>query len=187
MNLTLITITFLTVNLDFFVILLFLCQHFALRDVLIGYLMGLLILMTGAFLIGQTLQHFLPEWLLGLLGLIPIWTALHDRDEEFQISTQRRPILTTLLTYLSVCAGCNLSLFLPVLANQSWITFALTIVYIGLLTILIVFLINWIRQFQPVQSLIRRWGEPLMKICYIGIGIYVLFDSGLVHHLITFI
>ena len=79
---------------------------------------------------------------------------------------------------------CNLSLFLPVLANQTWSTFGLILAYIAGLTILIVYLIAYFGHMKPVQTIINRWGEPLMKFCYIGIGIYVFFDSGLVNHLI---
>ena len=65
MNWLVITTTFLAVNLDFFVILLFLCQRFPTRQVLAGYLLGLLILISAAFMIGQALLQFFPEWLLG--------------------------------------------------------------------------------------------------------------------------
>lgn len=185
MNWLLITTTFLAVNLDFFVILLFLCQKYPLQKVIIGYLLGLFILMSAAFFIGQLLSQWLPEWLLGFLGVIPIWTALHDQDETMADLHGHSPIMTILITYLGVCAGCNLSLFLPVLANQSLTTFALTLTYIALLTIIIVHLIALFGHFKPVQAIIKHWGDPLMKVCYIGIGIYVFFDSGLVHHLIS--
>ncbi|WP_251548150.1 cadmium resistance transporter [Limosilactobacillus caecicola] len=187
MNWILITTTFLAVNLDFFVILLFLCQRFTTRQVISGYLLGLAILITAAFLAGQILLKFLPEWLLGVLGVIPIWAALSDNDEDPTTNHQHSPVLTVLITYLSVCAGCNLSLFLPVLATQTWANFGLILAYIGVLTIFLVLLIARFGQLTPVQHVLNRWGEPLMKLCYIGIGIYVFFDSGLVHHLISLI
>lgn len=187
MNWLLITTTFLAVNLDFFVILLFLCQRFKTRQVILGYLAGLLVLITASFLIGRVLLQLVPEWALGILGIIPIWAVLHDNDEDPQAIGNRSPFLTIFVTYLSVCAGCNLSLFLPVLANQTWATFGLIIGYISVLTVIIVTLIAFFGKLKPVRVIIDRWGEPLMKLCYIGIGIYVFFDSGLVHHLIQLI
>ena len=35
---------------------------------------------------------------------------------------------------------------------------------------------------QHVINFMDRYGEFAMKICYIVIGIYVFFDSGLVEH-----
>lgn len=187
MNWLLITTTFLTVNLDFFVILLFLCQRFPTHKVLVGYLLGLLILISAAFLCGQILQKFLPEWVLGVLGIIPIISAFKDDDDEPSNHKTESPILTTLITYLSVCAGCNLSLFLPVLANQNWTSFLLILGYVAVLTVIIVYLIAYFGHRKVVHSLINKWGEPLMKICYVGIGLYVFYDSGLIEHLLKLI
>ena len=108
-----ITSTFLAVNIDFFVILLFLCQRFTTHQVLGGYLLGLLVLMLVTFLVGQVLLHIFPEWLLGVLGIVPIWAVLHDSDDDPHSISTHSPVITVFLTYLSVCAGCNLSLFLP--------------------------------------------------------------------------
>lgn len=182
-----ITSTFLAVNIDFFVILLFLCQRFTTHQVLGGYLLGLLVLMLVAFLVGQVLLHIFPEWLLGVLGIVPIWAVLHDSDDDPHSISTHSPVITVFLTYLSVCAGCNLSLFLPVLANQSWKTFGMILLYIAGLTTILVYLIAAFGHLRPVQSIINRWGDPLMKVCYVGIGIYVFVDSGLVSHLIHLI
>ncbi|MCH5385783.1 TMEM165/GDT1 family protein [Limosilactobacillus reuteri] len=70
MNWWIIFITFLAVNLDFFFILIFLLERYNLRDVIIGYLGALLVLVTISFLLGKTLAIFLPDrcWLLCFLG-----------------------------------------------------------------------------------------------------------------------
>ena len=46
MNWWIIFITFLAVNLDFFFILIFLLERYNFRDVIIGYLGALLVLVT---------------------------------------------------------------------------------------------------------------------------------------------
>nr|WP_087908403.1 hypothetical protein [Limosilactobacillus fermentum] len=41
---------------------------------------------------------------------------------------------------------------------------------------------------QPFgEQRIDRYGEGLMKLCYIGVGLYVFYDSGLVTHLLKLI
>ena len=70
MNFVIIGLTFLSVNLDFFFMLLFLVRKYRLSAVLGGYLLGTLLLVTASYLIGQTLSAFLPEWLLGVLGFL---------------------------------------------------------------------------------------------------------------------
>lgn len=115
MNTTLIFITFLAVNLDFFFILLFLLERYRTRDVMVGYLLGIAILLVASFCVGKALALLLPEWVLGILGFLPICMALHNNDEEPGQDSHHSPAVATLVTYLAVCSGCNLSIFLPVL------------------------------------------------------------------------
>lgn len=183
MNISLLTLTFFAVNLDFFIMMLFLLKKYPFRAVLLAYLVGNLLLMSVSFVAGQVLEAFLPEWLLGVLGFIPIYLAFRDDDDDEDDDAKgKSPFRIVLGTYLSVCAGCNLSIFLPVLLGESWLTFAETLLYIGVLTVIIVFVLRAVADNKVVTSLIDRFGEKLMKICYILIGLYVLLDSGFLVH-----
>lgn len=183
MNISLLTLTFFAVNLDFFIMMLFLLKKYPFRAVLLAYLVGNLLLMSVSFVAGQVLEAFLPEWLLGVLGFIPIYLAFRDDDDDEDDDAKgKSPFWIVLGTYLSVCAGCNLSIFLPVLLGESWLTFAETLLYIGVLTVIIVFVLRAVADNKVVTSLIDRFGEKLMKICYILIGLYVLLDSGFLVH-----
>lgn len=183
MNYLLILVTFIAVNLDFFFILLFLLEHYRTRDVAIGYILGIVLLMTASFALGKALELFLPEWLLGILGLLPIYMAIHDNDEEPDKQGNRAPIMATFITYLAVCSGCNLSIFLPVLAGQSVTNFLLAVVFVIILSVVIVYLIKQVGSLTPVKRLMEKYGEILMKVVYIGVGLYVFYDSGLIAHL----
>ena len=187
MNWWVLTATFLAVNLDFFFILLLLLDKYKLRDVIIGYLSGVLILVTASYFAGQVLAMFLPEWLLGVLGVLPIWMALHDNDEDPNGQQERSPILTVMVTYLSVCAGCNLSIFLPILTNVSFIHFLEVLVYVGIFTVIIVCLLKLVGEIPVVKNFMAKYSEILMKVVYIGVGLYVFWDSGLISHLIKLI
>ncbi|WP_119327320.1 cadmium resistance transporter [Companilactobacillus musae] len=184
MNYWILFLTFLSVNLDFFFMLIFLLKKYKLSKVIIGYLLGNIILLTISFVIGKALTSFLPEWILGTLGILPIYLAFHDDDDK-QTSTHKSPIISVLVTYLSVCAGCNLSIFLPILVGESLNSFLITLVFIGSLTILVVFIIKLIADIPAVSTVMENHGEKLMKICYVLIGLYVFWDSGLITHLLA--
>ena len=190
MNFLLLTTTFLAANLDFFLILLFLLQKIPLAKVIWGYWLGLLIIISACSLVGSALSAILPEWILGILGVIPIWMSFKDDDDD--APGQVKPsagALTVTITYLSVCAGCNLAIFLPVLTQQthSMTTFAWLIAYISVLTIIICCLINLLGKIPVVKIFLGKYGDTLTKICYLGIGVYVFFDSGLIHHLLSWL
>ncbi|MCO0832455.1 CadD family cadmium resistance transporter [Fructobacillus sp. W13] len=188
MNISLLTLTFLAVNLDFFIMLLFLLKKYSLKSVLFAYVIGNVLLMTLSFVAGQVLEAFLPEWILGILGIIPIYLAFKDDDDDEDADVKSKsPFLIVLGTYLSVCAGCNLAIFLPVLLNETVATFGMTLAYISVLTIAIVLVIKAIEKVKIVGDVIERYGEKLMKLCYVLIGLYVLFDSGFIEHVVQWV
>lgn len=184
MNYWLLLLTFLSVNLDFFFMLIFLLKKFKLSKVILGYLLGNIILLSISFTVGKTLATFLPEWILGILGILPIYLALHDDDDDNEHLEHKSDIMTVLITYLSVCAGCNLSIFLPVLTRETLDNFMITLLFIGSLTILIVCIIKLISQSKLGEFIMKKYGEIAMKICYLSIGLYVFWDSGLITHLL---
>lgn len=187
MNWWVIIATFIAVNLDFFFILLLLLKKYRLGSVILGYLIGVLFLVTISYLAGQVLAKFLPEWLLGILGILPIWMALHDDDDDTKQSGTHNPIITVLVTYLSVCAGCNLSIFLPVLTGIHVSQFLAVLIVIGICTVIVVCLLKLFGQIPVINHFMTKYSEILMKIVYIGVGLYVFWDSGLISHLFHFI
>lgn len=185
MNLGILVITFLGVNFDFFFMLLFLLKKYRVSQVIIGYLIGVIVLLTASYSVGAVLASFLPEWILGILGVLPIYMAIHDNDEEQDNDSKKSPIVTVLLTYLSVCSGCVLAIFLPVMVGESFNNVLIALLIIALLTIVIVFIVNLVADMRVVTGLMDRYGEILMKVCYILIGLYVFWDSGLISHVVA--
>lgn len=187
MNWWVIIATFIAVNLDFFCILIFLLQRYRLKDVTLGYLLGVELLITLSYFVGRLLAIFLPEWILGILGVLPIWMALHDNDEDPDSQDDRNGVWSVFTTYLAVCSGCNLSIFLPILTGIKLSEFGAVMLVIGICTILVVALIKLIGSVPLVKRFMNRYSEILMKIVYIGVGIYVFWDSGLVSHLLKLV
>lgn len=67
MNYWILALTFISVNLDFFFMLIFLLKKNKLSKVILGYLLGNIILLVASYVVGKALAVFLPEWLLGVL------------------------------------------------------------------------------------------------------------------------
>ena len=184
MNIGLVTITFIAINLDFFVILIFLLNKYRLYEVYVGYVVGLILLVSISFFAGQILKSIFPEWIVGILGILPIIMAFRDDEDENKIN-RKSGIVDTLITYLSICTGCNLSLFLPVLSGSQLNDYIFILVYIVGLSFIAVIAIKLLTLNKIVIRLMERYGEVLTKLCYIGIGIFVLFDSGFISHILS--
>jgi len=187
MNWWLILITFLGVNLDFFFILLILLKKYDVKKVVLGYVLGIIVLVSLSFFAGKLLALFLPEWLLGILGILPIYMAFKDDDDDLADDKGRSPVLATFITYLAVCSGCNLSIFLPILTGLSFEDFALVLLFLVVLSGIVVVLINLIGNIKVVYNTMEKYGEILTKIVYIGVGLYVFWDSGLISHIMAWL
>ncbi|UQS81517.1 TMEM165/GDT1 family protein [Bombilactobacillus folatiphilus] len=188
MNLSVIIFSFIGVNTDFFLVLLMLLHKYQWKSVLIGYWSGLIIILGLSFILGHFLQILLPEWILGLLGCIPLYLAFHDND-SMPPNNQllRSPIIMTLITFLTVCGGCNLSLFLPLLTTVSFLQFLIVLGLVVLIAGIIVGIVKIIGDHHIVQRLMTKYGEIVTKIVYLGVGIYVFWDSGLINKIISII
>lgn len=187
MHYGILLLTFLSVNLDFFFMLIFLLRRYPVIKVVWGYLLGNWVLLILSYLLGKALLLVLPEWLLGILGFLPIYMAFHDEDDADGHKTSRAPVWSVLVTYLSVCSGCNLAIFLPVLVGETLPHFMLALGFISLLTVGAVLLVKGVAQVPAVETLMAQRGEQLMKLCYVLIGLYVFWDSGLISHLFGYL
>lgn len=187
MSWLIILITFMGVNLDFFFILLLLLRKLELKGVIIGYLLGLWILLSVSFFAGQLLEMVFSEWMLGFLGTLPIYMALHDNDESAQDVSSKSPVVTTLVTYLSVCTGCNLAIFLPVLTPVKLYNFGLILMILTILSVAIILGIKRLNNSVMFNRIMDCYGEIITKVVYIGVGLYVFWDSGLINHLLSWI
>lgn len=182
MNIGVVIVSFLAVNLDFFFMLLFLLNKYKFNEVLWGYFSAVIFILLISYSIGFALTRLFPEWSLGILGFVPIWMAIHDEDEEY-VSNGRKGLLGVVITYLSTCLGCNLAIFLPILTGKNITDLFETLFIVGGLTLGVTILINAIRRIQTISNIMEKYGDQLMKICYVVIGLYVMFDSGLINHI----
>jgi cadmium resistance protein CadD (predicted permease) len=85
-----------------------------------------------------------------------------------------------------VCSGCVLAIFLPIMIGKSIHDLVITILIIAILVTMIVFIIKLVVTTNLVMKIMNQYGEIMMKICYILIGLYVFWDSGLIHHVLSY-
>lgn len=182
MNIGVIAVSFMAVNLDFFFMLLFLLDKYKFGEVLWGYFSAVVFILLISYSIGVALTRLFPEWCLGVLGVIPIWLAIHDEDEECA-NNGKKGFWGVVITYLSTCLGCNLAIFLPILVGKNITDLFETLLIVGGLTLGVTLLVNAIRRRQIVSNIMEKYGDRLMKICYVVIGLYVMFDSGLINRI----
>lgn len=187
-DIPLVTMLFIGVNLDFFVILLFLLQKYSYKDNLIGYELGMIIVFSISAFAGQIIQSFIPEWSIGLLGLIPIYMGFKGEDDDENNDDQHKSnkgVMAVLLMYLVSCGADNIAVYVPVLATMTVTSILLTVLYFIVLTAISLTLAYFFGQIPIVKNIFERFGEPLSRIIYIFIGIFVMLDTGLFQQILN--
>ena len=186
LNIPLITMLFIGVNLDFFIILLFLMNRFSFKKTFFGYELGMLIIFIISALAGQTIQVLMPSWLIGVLGLIPIFMGIKgesDNDEDDAPKHSTKGLLAVTLVYVSTCGADNIAVYVPVLATLTFVNLLMTAIYFIILTALSLLLANYVRQLPFIQKIFEKWGAPISRLVYILIGMFVMLDTGFIQHL----
>lgn len=63
----------------------------------------------------------------------------------------------------------------------------MTVIFVLFLAAVAVILVKRFGTLAVVKHLLARYGELLMKVVYIGVGLYVFYDSGLLRHLLNLV
>ena len=182
-DLSLVTMLFIGVNLDFFVVLLILLQKYRFRDNFIGYELGMLLVFVISAIAGQLIQTIIPTWAIGLLGLLPIYMGIKGENDDVNNSsksTSNGGMTAVLLMYLISCGADNIAVYVPVLATMTTAAILLTLGYFIILTAISLILAYLFGQIPIVKYVFERWGSPISRIIYILIGLFVMLNTGLI-------
>ncbi|MDC2839885.1 cadmium resistance transporter [Limosilactobacillus mucosae] len=189
---------YLSTNLDY---LGFLVAFFAqskaprkYRYILFGNVIGVIILVSCSLILGLILHTIPSEWILGLLGIIPLYFGCRllfsndDDDQDIQtgLTGFKLSSYVALLTVTS-CSADNLGIYTPLFAAMT----TPKAVYATLLTfalmLIIVFLFALVLTHLPViAGILEKHGNQISALIYLGLGGYLLYECGTLTHLLAY-
>ncbi len=190
-------IVYISTALDLFVILMLLFGKYqstaAKRRIYIGQFLGSWGLIAVSLFFALIL-HFVPaKWLLGFLGLIPIYfgikSSFEDDDETTetqeqisQSSAQKLVSTVALMTFAS-CGADNIGMFVPYFVAQNTWQLVTVLITFTVCIFFLVFLSDHFSHVKLIRQLLERFGKWLMAIIYVGLGIMIIIESGTLQHL----
>lgn len=172
-------------DLDFFVLLISMIKKYKFKNTLIGYILGVAIMFIVSATVGQFIQAIVPMWMIGLLGFVPIYFGLRSEEKEVKKQKTNRSILKILLIYLAACGVDNLALFTPVLAKLTIYQCIISGLLFILLALVTATLAYYAGRIKIVELLFIKYGDAIIRFIYIGIGIFVMIDTGLISKVIS--
>lgn len=161
----------------------------------LGQMIGSLLLV-GISLLLAYVFHFVPEqWILGLLGLVPLFFGLKylfigdDDEEEVEETLEKRKnknllVTVTLISFAS-CGADNIGLFTPFFVNLdnsllliSVLTFVVNIILLG-------FLGKSISKIRVLHNFLEKYSRWVIGGVYIVLGLMIIIDSGTINKLLS--
>ncbi|QIL51249.1 hypothetical protein G7084_01160 [Weissella coleopterorum] len=185
MYITLMTSLFIGANLDFFILLIPLFKKHGFKNTIIGYVFGVIGMYLISATMGQFIQILLPMWVIGILGLVPIWYGIRGGDEEAKNTKLTMSIFTVAIVYLTSCSADNLALYVPVLSTLSINQSVIYGLYFIVLAIMTGILAHRISNIRVVTVIFDKFGDIITRIIYIGIGLFVIIESGLLNKILN--
>ena len=180
---------FVATNIDdiFILMIFFSSCGFQARDVVLGQYLGIGIL-TAISAVGSLLAYFIPIYVIGLMGFIPITIGIirlvrlgsNKEIAEEAIVTRKNSNLSLLtVTAVTFSNGAdNIGVYTPLFAKYNGFLDVTIIIIIfmamtGLWCAIGYYLVN----HRLVAGRIRKTGHIILPFVLIGLGLYILVDS----------
>lgn len=187
--------------IDLLVILMLLFSKYkskaSQRQIYIGQFIGSLTLISISLVFAFVLHYVPAKWLLGLLGFIPIAFGLKaifgdddetaEANEKIENRQNKNLIGTVALITVASCGSDNIGLFVPYFVSLTGWQLVTTIIVFIICIYFLVFLGEKFAQNQLVCRFLDRFGNWLMAIIYIGLGLMILVESDTISHLLSFL
>lgn len=148
-------------------------------------------LLVGVSLVAAYVVNFVPEeWMVGLLGLIPIYLGIRfaivgeDAEEEEEEIIQRLEQskanqlfwTVTLLTIAS--GGDNLGIYIPYFASLDW-SQTLVALLVFVIGIIIFCEISRVLSSIPlIFETIEKYERIIVPLVFILLGLYIMYENG---------
>ncbi|HFI0143902.1 cadmium resistance transporter [Streptococcus suis] len=180
----------ISTSIDYFLILFLLFSQAKKpgekRTIYFGQLLASFILILLSSILSQVANVFLADWILGLLGFVPILLGvriLFENEEETEIPDSKIGLLSVI--FISLASGVdNLGIFTPYFTTLSTLETLLTAGLILLETVAICYLAEKFGSLHSISEFIEKYEKMILPTIFIILGIYILFEFGTMTYLL---
>ncbi len=205
MGLTIISAlaVFISTSIDYLLILTIIFVQTRTRNgilhVTAGQYLGTALLVIVSLLIAFMLQFIPEEWIIGLLGLIPIFLGIRvatkkegdeeeneaeEVNEKLEASKANRLFWTiTLITIAS--GGDNLGIYIPYFASLRTFDIISALIVFGIATAILCYLGYKLSTIRLISETLEKYERVIVPVVYFALGLYIMLESGTFAHLIS--
>lgn len=189
-------LAFASTNVDdlFILMMLFSATSNSFRPVNIisGQYLGIVTLIVIS-LIGSLIGIVVPKVYIGLLGFFPIYLGIrklldHSKENEESLvpPQNKKYILSSVInpatlgvSFITIANGAdNIGIYIPLFVNLSAANLIITIAIFMVLVFVWVKIAGYLVQHPRLKNTLARYNHILFPCILIGLGIYILIESG---------
>lgn len=159
-----------------------------------GQYIGTGILVVVSLFAAYVLNFIPQDWLIGLLGLIPIFLGvrialLGESEEEGKVvekleqrGSTRLLWIVTLLTIAS--GGDNLGIYIPYFTSLSFSEILVILIIFFISTFLLCQISYKLVKISFVSETIEKYERIIVPVVFIGLGLYIMLENGTINTLL---
>lgn len=196
------TILYIATAFDLLVILLIFFARAKTKkeyiDIYIGQYLGSIILILVSLFLAFVLNYVPEKWILGLLGLIPIYLGIKvaiygDCEGEKRAKKElnekglSKLVGTVAIVTIASCGADNIGLFVPYFVTLSVTNLLLTLFVFLILIFFLVFTAQKLANIPGIGEIVEKFSRWIMAIIYIALGLFIIIENDTIQTILGFI
>ena len=168
------------------------------RDIYIGQYVGSVTLIVVSLFFAFVLNYVPEKWILGLLGLIPIYLGIKvaiygDSDGEERAKKElnekglSKLVGTVTIVTIASCGADNIGLFVPYFVTLSITDLLITLFVFLILIFFLVFTAQKLANIPGVGEIVEKFGRWIMAVIYIALGLFIIIENDTIQTILGFI
>ena len=168
------------------------------RDIYIGQYVGSVALIVVSLFFAFVLNYVPEKWILGLLGLIPIYLGIKvaiygDSDGEERAKKElnekglSKLVGTIAIVTIASCGADNIGVFVPYFVTLSVTNLLITLFVFLILIFVLVFTAQKLANIPGVGEIVEKFGRWIMAVIYIALGLFIIIENDTIQTILGFI
>ena len=168
------------------------------RDIYIGQYVGSVTLIVVSLFFAFVLNYVPEKWILGLLGLIPIYLGIKvaiygDSDGEERAKKElnekglSKLVGTIAIVTIASCGADNIGVFVPYFVTLSVTNLLITLFVFLILIFFLVFTAQKLANIPGVGEIVEKFSRWIMAVIYIALGLFIIIENDTIQTILGFI
>ena len=168
------------------------------RDIYIGQYVGSVTLIVISLFFAFVLNYVPEKWILGLLGLIPIYLGIKvaiygDSDGEERAKKElnekglSKLVGTIAIITIASCGADNIGVFVPYFVTLNVTDLLITLFVFLILIFFLVFTAQKLANIPGVGEIVEKFSRWIMAVIYIALGLFIIIENDTIQTILGFI